>query len=845
MANEIDIVTIGTQKLADVVADFNKDLQQNATELVKAKAQLANYNKEVKETEKELEQLNTDLSTDTELIKQKQKALNDLIGKQQLATGEVKFWTKEVREATVDSIQYQKVLNEEAGSLDSLKAQLKVVTIAWEKMNGVERKNTVHGKALTSQKLALTQQLKVLEQSTGDYRRNVGNYTNSILGAFQGTGMLNTGMGNLGASFMSGQQILMLYTEMQEKFRTSAGGAAGGVSKISTALKFLKTALISSGIGAVVALLGTLFSATSKAEDGFKKLGEEADRGFWGKVWGNMEEKTNNILDVFNNISEVPIWQTFVDLGAAMISVSNSVQPTIDSLQELYNSLQSIGKDAQIKWAEQITELNSYKKAINDTTLSTEQRKTAGENLYKLEKEKLQEAIILKGYEIKLMERYYFLVSDPKTLQTIKELKLAYTNLNNDLTAKEIEKVENIKKIEEGAEKKRLEFLQKEKENRKIIRDNETALIKEEYERKKKELFNQARDEVNAISKATASGIKARESIMEKYWADIDVLNKEKQDKEKKRLQDIEIEKTEIELQGLEQGTTAYLEKQNEMNALKMEQELANTELIEGEKANIEAKYAQIKQENIDNFNKIQFDNELKKIEDKKNTDVSEYEYEREKYNAKLALYQNALIQQQITDAQYNELKKKADDDFAKTEINRAKAVTDLKKQLQADAVSSVIGLLDAFDKTGKASALAQIAYDTATAIASAVSSSSANKLNSVTFGGAGAIQFGIMMAQIGINIKKAYDIINTKSAKNVSSSGGGGGGGGGSQGVPYSAGFAMPQNVVNNAVNDTNQNLAISGLDKSIQNMNIQVAVTDIQGGLTQAKVTQDRITF
>ena len=86
-----------------------------------------------------------------------------------------------------------------------------------------------------------------------------------------------------------------------------------------------------------------------------------------------------------------------------------------------------------------------------------------------------------------------------------------------------------------------------------------------------------------------------------------------------------------------------------------------------------------------------------------------------------------------------------------------------------------------------KTVALAQIGIDTAKAISSLTAVSSANPLNAVSFGGAGAIQYATGLLQIGSNLAQAYSLLK----KPAPSLGGGGGGAGGSapqtnQTAPY-----------------------------------------------------------
>lgn len=69
------------------------------------------------------------------------------------------------------------------GSMQQMKAQLSIVTAEWNKLSKEERINSDRGKQLAKQKLELTNALKKEETATGDARRNVGNYTQSIIEA--------------------------------------------------------------------------------------------------------------------------------------------------------------------------------------------------------------------------------------------------------------------------------------------------------------------------------------------------------------------------------------------------------------------------------------------------------------------------------------------------------------------------------------------------------------------------------------------------------------------------------------------------------------------------------------
>jgi len=70
--------------------------------------------------------------------------------------------------------------SKEAGEIEKLRARLALTTIEWKKLSKEELENTKAGKRLIKEKLDLTNQLKRLEKQTGDTRRNVGNYTDSL-----------------------------------------------------------------------------------------------------------------------------------------------------------------------------------------------------------------------------------------------------------------------------------------------------------------------------------------------------------------------------------------------------------------------------------------------------------------------------------------------------------------------------------------------------------------------------------------------------------------------------------------------------------------------------------------
>jgi len=133
-----------------------------------------------------------------------------------------------------------------------------------------------------------------------------------------------------------------------------------------------------------------------------------------------------------------------------------------------------------------------------------------------------------------------------------------------------------------------------------------------------------------------------------------------------------------------------------------------------------------------------------------------------------------------------NEKAADAQDKADAASLKQDKATAKLKADIQKELGGQLVGLSDSLvtalgedSKTGlaiqKATALGEIAVDTARAISSLTAASSANPANAVTFGGAGAAQFAAGILQIGTNIASAYALLK-QPAPQIDGGGSGGG---------------------------------------------------------------------
>ena len=128
-----------------------------------------------------------DLGKDIDNLKAKQKELELTTGKNtveyQRVTAQLKLTQAEQRKLT--DLQKAAITVEKAqeGSNQKLRSQLTLLTDQYNKLSKEQRENTTAGKELGDSIAGITAELKLNEGAVGDTRRNVGNYTESIVAA--------------------------------------------------------------------------------------------------------------------------------------------------------------------------------------------------------------------------------------------------------------------------------------------------------------------------------------------------------------------------------------------------------------------------------------------------------------------------------------------------------------------------------------------------------------------------------------------------------------------------------------------------------------------------------------
>lgn len=297
-----------TYKILDLDLDYSK-LITSTTEARKRvsdlKTELAALKKEGKETTDEYTKLDAELRVTSNELRVNTKLLTDSA---QAATGNT-------------------------ATIEQMRKALSVVSTQWAQLTEEEQKNSEQGVVLTAQKTELTAKLKQLESATGDNRRNVGNYTQSILEASKSMGVFGGTFGNAIGTLQSAKQGL---EGVKAGFEASKGGATG----FAGAMNVVKSAIAATGIGLLIIALGLLVSWLSKIDPVVDKA-QQIFAGFGAAI----DVVKSTILRFVDGIKSV---------GDLMSKLGSIIANPIDSFKQLAGSMAEAAVEAaRLKEAQQ------------------------------------------------------------------------------------------------------------------------------------------------------------------------------------------------------------------------------------------------------------------------------------------------------------------------------------------------------------------------------------------------------------------------------------------------------------------------------------------------------------
>lgn len=368
------------------------------------------------------------------------------------------------------------LLDNEATSVNALRAQLAQNTTELNKMSEAQRTTSKEGQDLTEQTKALSDKLKEMEKAVGDNRRNVGNYAESVKDGILQTQGLTGGTGALVGQMKSG---------------------IAGVQAFNAALK-------ANPIIFVVSLVLTLIGIIEKLMKRNSELVTSLNAAFapfkviFGRLLDWITDLFKGVAFVLENISKAVTW-LLDKLGL----ISEETKKAAAEGARLAGETQRIYQEetkALVPMARMRRELEELK------TLAADQNKTTAERT-ELLKEAAEKLHIIRDLELAVLNSKY--------KQIKAENQLGYTS--DEDYRKEQEALAALEAAKASYATQEKELIGQMTGLEKSERDKQVADAKAAAEKKKKATEAATKAEAEAVKKQAEVLKKAQEETIKAY----------------------------------------------------------------------------------------------------------------------------------------------------------------------------------------------------------------------------------------------------------------------------------------------------------------------------------------
>ena len=560
-------------------------------------------------------------------------------------------------------------------------------------------------------------------------------------------------------------------------------GLKGTIGNVSKGFTTLKGAIISTGIGALVLVIGSLISAFSSSEEGQNKF---------AKLMGVIGSVVGNVMDVISDLGEVIIGVLSGD-SEAIKSATAFGKKIFDvvglPMKNLITTAKTLGKTLGALFSGDISgafdELKNGVSEIGNNFKDTAKAINSGANaLSNFGKEALREAQIA---------------------QQIADQRAKADKTDRDLIVKRAEADRKVAELREKA-------LDREKYNTKqrIAFLNEASKVEQDVTNKEIQSAKLRRDaiiEENKLSKSNKDALKAEEE------AKASVINLETKRLNIQKALTSQISSLKVQERAENQASFNERKKQ-----IEDEQKLKEEQI----KKDIENE--QKRQEAIDNIRKT-YKQKLEDLEDTTELEKAIRQEERallELENLSATEEQKIELQQYYTDLK-NEARKKdgekiiADNKAVEDKITADKEVAEKARQninnIAIQSAQGLVGILAGLGEKNKGIQKASLLANSALSIAEIINNTNVGSSKEIaTKGVLGLGTSALLYAKMAISIGSVISA-TAKGLKNLGggsvsagSTQGGGGGGGGTSPTPATA---PTFNVVGNTgVNQIEQSL-------------------------------------
>ena len=273
-------------------------------------AKAAQTKKQIAELQNSQKQLKKDTDNLTNATQQQLEAYT-------LGEIELKKYKKEVRDGQKVLDAYINIQNQDIRTKqDARDANRQLIAIA----NQLDTTNADHAKTLDKVNAEIDRNNDFIKENASEYEKtkiNIGNYEESIKNALSSTGLLGNEVSQVTNIY---QNFAPVFNTVRAEFKQgaddirNASAATEGMSKTqklltittnasSGALKLFRAALIGTGIGAIVVVLGSLVAYLTSTQEGVDKVNRFLTpmKEVFNAIFGVVQDLGKQLFDTFSN----------------------------------------------------------------------------------------------------------------------------------------------------------------------------------------------------------------------------------------------------------------------------------------------------------------------------------------------------------------------------------------------------------------------------------------------------------------------------------------------------------------------------------------------------------------
>lgn len=210
---------------------------------------------------------------------------------------------------------------------------------------------------------------------------------------------------SMGQGFTAGANAAALIPGPIGQAATSIGGLTGAVATLKLAFTTLKGALIATGIGAFVVVVGTLISYFTSTEAGAQKL-----RVIMATLGGVVSTVSNAMIGLLQGLKAIAsgdilagiskIGDSFSNLGSKAVAAAKQTNALENAMNKVLEAEDELG----VRRSESNKEIANARMIADDLTKSTQERAQAIRDAGKLEEEVAQQEQAIAAERLRILE---------------------------------------------------------------------------------------------------------------------------------------------------------------------------------------------------------------------------------------------------------------------------------------------------------------------------------------------------------------------------------------------------------------------------------------------------------